>query len=176
MLIILFLSQLNYVLSFIRSMMYSLSIVNCLMLLYVTWIRPKLEYALVAWNSVISTDTQKLECIQQKFVSLCQIASCPIKILGMTTHFRSKMSQHSGQKIFPLMQSFITIYTGLRNCPSLLDNTELCVPVCNVRDSLMFSVTHKIYPSSRCIKAANTVCRNVDLFRKIITLWKQILY
>jgi hypothetical protein len=32
---------------------------------------PKLEYASVAWNSIISTDASKLERIQLKFVSLC---------------------------------------------------------------------------------------------------------
>jgi hypothetical protein len=36
-----------------------------------TLVRSKLEYAMVVWNSITSTDTNKLERIQQKFASFC---------------------------------------------------------------------------------------------------------
>jgi hypothetical protein len=60
------------VLGFVQTIMYSFSTIECLLLLYVTWIRPKMEYASFAWNSVISTETKKLEHIKWKFVFLNQ--------------------------------------------------------------------------------------------------------
>jgi len=40
----------------------------------------------------------------------------------------------------------------------------------------MFSVTYKIHPLDRCIQEANSVFKDVDIFRKPITVLKQILY
>jgi len=51
-----------------------------------------MEYASVAWNSVISTKTENLEHIKQKFVSLHQTISFPMSILAMMTHFNFKSS------------------------------------------------------------------------------------
>jgi hypothetical protein len=70
----------------------------------------------------------------------------------------------------------VNVYTGLNNCPSFLSNTALRVPVRNVKNSLTFFVTHKISPSPRCLKASNSVCRDVDIHRQPVTVLKQILY
>jgi len=40
----------------------------------------------------------------------------------------------------------------------------------------MFSVIYKIHPLARCMQAANSVCKDADIFRKPITLLKQMLY
>jgi hypothetical protein len=40
-------------------------------MLYFTLVRSKLEYAYVVWNSITTTDANKLERIQQKFAALC---------------------------------------------------------------------------------------------------------
>jgi hypothetical protein len=40
-------------------------------MLYFTLVRSKLVYASVVWNSITTTDANKLERIQQKFAALC---------------------------------------------------------------------------------------------------------
>jgi hypothetical protein len=55
----------------IRSITYSFSSLECLYVLYLTLVRPRLVCASVVWNSITSTDANKLERIQQKFTSVC---------------------------------------------------------------------------------------------------------
>jgi hypothetical protein len=47
------------------------SSLECLFRLYIAVVRSKVEYMSVVWNSVTSTDANKLELIQQRFVALC---------------------------------------------------------------------------------------------------------
>jgi hypothetical protein len=55
----------------IRSITYRFSSLECLYVLYSTLVRSRLEYTSVVWNSITSTDANKLERIQQKFASVC---------------------------------------------------------------------------------------------------------
>jgi hypothetical protein len=65
------LSQTIRLLGLIRTVTFSISSLQSLLMLYYTLFRPKLEYASVVWNSINSTDASKLERIQRNFVSLC---------------------------------------------------------------------------------------------------------
>jgi hypothetical protein len=40
----------------------------------------------------------------------------------------------------------------------------------------MFSITHKIFPSAKCIKSANWVSRDIDILRKPINVLNKVLY
>jgi hypothetical protein len=63
-------------LGFIRYITSSFSTPHSLSVLYTTFVRPKLEYASVAWNSVTSTDSSKLERLQIKFATLYHSRFC----------------------------------------------------------------------------------------------------
>jgi hypothetical protein len=65
-------SQAIRLLGLIRTETFSFSSLQSLLMLYYTSVRPKLEYASVAWNPITSTDASKLQRIQRKFVSLCR--------------------------------------------------------------------------------------------------------
>jgi hypothetical protein len=71
-------------LGLIRSITYRFSSLECLYVLYFTLVRSRLEYASVVWNSVTSTDANKLERIQQKFAFVCLYRFFPQVPCGYT--------------------------------------------------------------------------------------------
>lgn len=65
-------------LDLVLSVTFFFSSLECLYTLYYTLIEPKLEYATLVWNSITSTDADKLESTQQKLATLC--------LLRLSTH------------------------------------------------------------------------------------------
>jgi hypothetical protein len=64
-------SQCIKLLGLVRAITFPFSSIGSLYMLYCTLSRSKLEYASVVWNSVTTTDANKVERIQQKFAALC---------------------------------------------------------------------------------------------------------
>jgi hypothetical protein len=137
-------------------------------ILYFTLVRSKVEYASVVWNSITSTDANKLERIQQKFTALCFKRFFPqvnysydSALKQLNLHTLQKRRHHA-------VALFLTeVYRGSIHCPSALEIVGLRVPVRYIRDFPMFSVSSasKNCPSARCASAADVVCRDVDVFR-----------
>jgi hypothetical protein len=148
---------------------YSVSTLNNLLILYLTLVRPQLQYTSIVWNSKRFTDAKKLERSQRKFVALCQNCFFTydnvtyedfLKIMKLRTLHKRRLTP--GANVF-----FISVYFGLKCCPSLLDVTGIRVLPHNFRNSFLFIVTCKNTPSARRVSAAKYLCKDVDVSRKV---------
>jgi hypothetical protein len=134
--------------------------------LFITLVRSKLEYASVVWNSITSTNSNKLERIQQRFSALCfnrffpevHCYSLPLEQLKLHT---LRMMRHRFNVLF-----LIQVYLDSKFCPAVLEIVGLRVSLRYITDLTLFSVCSscKNCPSARCDSVANVVCRDVDVF------------
>ncbi|PNF20040.1 hypothetical protein B7P43_G05817 [Cryptotermes secundus] len=171
-------SQCAKLLGLVRNITYNFSSLDCMFSLYTTLVRSKLEYESVVWNSITSTDANKLERIQQRFAALCfkrffpqvhynySLALEELKLHTLCTR------RHRLDALF-----LIQVYFGSKFCPSALEIVGLRVPARYIRDFALFNVCSLFTncPSARCAAAANVVCRDVDVFGARNVLPKQIL-
>jgi len=87
------------------NIIYSFSTLESIWKLYLTPVRPKLEYASTVWNSIKSTDAKQLEGIQQKFVAQSQNHFFTLDHIRIFLHFWSIISCTTED--FILMQCFL---------------------------------------------------------------------
>jgi hypothetical protein len=124
-----------------RSITFNFSSLECILRLCITFVRSKLEYASVIWNSITSTYTNKLERIQQRFAAPCfnrffpQVHYCySIALENLKLHTLLMRRHH-------LDTLFLTqVYFGFKICPSVLEIVGLRVPARYIRDFALFNV------------------------------------
>jgi hypothetical protein len=66
----------------------------------------------------------------------------------------------------------LAVYNGYKFCPSLLETAGIRFPIRNFRDfpPLAVGFLRKNCPSARYATAANTVCKDVDIFSKYLVM------
>jgi hypothetical protein len=165
-------------LGLVHTLTFSFSSLDCLYMLYFTFIRSTLEYTSVIWNYIMTTDANKLERIQQKFAALCYNRFLPHVHYSYAEALKYLKLHTLHKRRYHLDALFlIQVYCGLKYCPSLLEAVSLRVPTRYLRDFSMFnfSPSSKNCPSSRCASAANVVCRDFNVFKTNIVSLSHIL-
>jgi hypothetical protein len=114
-------------LDLVRSISFNFSL-ECMLTLYITLVRSKLVYASVVWNSITSTDANKLELIQQRFSALCFYRFFPgahycysLALEELKLH-TLRMRRHRLDALF-----LTQVYLGFKFCPSVLEIVGLRV-------------------------------------------------
>jgi hypothetical protein len=162
-----------------RSITFTFSSLECMHRIYITLVRSRLQYVFVVWNSVISTDTNKLERIQQGSAALRfnrffpQVHYCYSLALEELKLHTLRVRRH-GLDVHFLTQ----VYLGSKFCPSVLEILGLRVSARYIRDFTSFNVCSscKNCSSARRASAANVVCRDVDVFDAKDVLLNHILH
>jgi hypothetical protein len=123
---------------------------------------------IIFWNSITSTDANKLKHIQHRFVALCFYRFFPRAYYCYSLALEELKLQTLRMMRHRLDALFLTqVYSGSKFCPSVLEIVGLRVPARYIRDFALFNVcsSNKNCPSARCASAANVVCQDVDVFR-----------
>jgi hypothetical protein len=105
-----------------RNITFSFSTLDSLLILYFSLIIPKLKYAFVVWNSITSTDAEKLERIQRKFVALWYN-----RFLSPDSNGYSYASalQYLQRRYQLDARIVIIAFLGFKSCPSTMDIIDL---------------------------------------------------
>jgi hypothetical protein len=120
-------------------------------MLYFAFVRSKLEYASVAWNSVTNTDSNKLERVQRKFAALCHERF----FQDVEYHYENTLQQLNLQTLHIERRHFnalllINVFSGTKYCPSVLETVGIRVPTRNIRNFTTFSCSFIHSLSARC--------------------------
>jgi hypothetical protein len=155
-------SQCVRTLGLTRTVTCPFSTLDSQLILHLTLVRPKLEYASTAWNSITATDAKKLERIQRQFVALCQnlFSTHDHVTFAAFLEFLKLHTPHDRRHHLDAL-FFISVYSGLKCCPSLLDTTGVRVPPRSIRNPSLFTATRKTLrqrdvfrPLTACVKPA----------------------
>jgi hypothetical protein len=164
---LIFFSHAMKLLGLIRTLTFSFSTVDTLLVLNFALVRSKLEYASVAWNSVTITDSNKLERVPRKYAALChkrifQDVKCHYDNILQKLNFRTL---HIRRRHFDAL--FLTyVFSGTKYCPFILETVGIRVPIRNIRNFTTFSCSFSQCLSAKCVSAANAVYKSTDIFSK----------
>jgi hypothetical protein len=152
-------------LGLIRTIKLSFSSLDSLQMPYTATVRSKLEYASVVWNSMTNTDSNKLERMETKFAALCHNNFFPQDI---GYHYINTLDKLNLQTLQVRRRHtdalfLINVFRGTKFCPSVLEAVGLRVPTRKIGNFSMFSCSSSHCPTARCVSAANSVCKFVDI-------------
>jgi hypothetical protein len=125
-----------------------------------------------------STNASDLKCIQWKFLALC------CSRFFSQTHYRyvnaiGHINFHSLCTGKLHLDAFfrVNIYNGFKCYPSWLETVGTHIPIRNFTHFSLFAVgsSRRTCPSARCASAANTVCKDTDIFSKHLVTFNDIL-
>jgi hypothetical protein len=155
-------------LGLIRIIAFYFSTLDSLLMLYIAIIRSKLEYGSIVWNSITNTDSNKLERIQRKFAALCHNRS----FQDVYYHYNNILDKLNLQTLHVRRRHIdalflINVFRGTKFCPSVLQAVGLRAPTRMIRNVSTFSCSSSHCPTARCVLAANSVCKFVDIFSKL---------
>jgi hypothetical protein len=124
-------------LGLIRTLTFSFSTLDSLLILFFALVRSKLEYASVAWNSVTATDSNKLERVQKKCCPLPQKIFYDIEYhYDITLEQLNLQTLHVRRRHIDALFS-INAFCGTKYCPSVLETVGLRVPTRNIHVQLL---------------------------------------
>jgi hypothetical protein len=116
-------------LGLVRSVTINFSSFEYFVVLYFTLVRSKVEYASIVSNSVASTDTNKLERIQQNFAALCFNLFFPQFHCSYALDLDQLKFHTQRKRRYHLDALFITLVCrGFKFCSSLLESVGGRVP------------------------------------------------
>jgi hypothetical protein len=108
-------------LGLVSSITFTFSCLEYMYRLYVTLFRSKLEYGTLIWNSMTSTDANKLERIQQRISAVCFNYFFPQVNYSYSVSLEELKLHTLGMRRYCLDELFlIQVYLGYKFCPSVL--------------------------------------------------------
>lgn len=165
-------SKANKMLGFIKRSTLSFKNVQALRMLYISLVRPVLEYCVVAWAPSYETQISRLEHVQHKFLKL---VSYKLMLQGIhldTTNTSTYLNLPTlnRRRIFYDLSFIYKLMNNLINSPYLLSEINIHVPPRNTRSPLIFKPKfHRTCygchtPLNRMTINYNTYGANIDTF------------
>lgn len=155
--------------------------IRTLIILYLSFIRPIMEYCCVVWAPSYITHIKRLERIQRKFVKLlCFKSGIPFHELSYEYHLQYFSLPHliSRRKFYDIMFAF-KVLNNIIKCPDIVVMFALHVPIHTLRKNRIFDIEYhrtnygKHSSLVRVCKHTNDV--NLDLFSENMSLFRRHL-
>jgi hypothetical protein len=157
-------SQALKLLGQIRFITCSFSCLDSPRVLYITLISWKLNHASSVWNNLISWKTYKENLEIYAVIDLFSPTPCVIMSQYWIIHI--KILYFRRQNLDTLF--LINVFKNKVDCCSIMDNVGLRVPTKQIRGFSTFNLNNvwRLSSSSKCVTAANSFCKSLDVFNK----------
>lgn len=145
--------------------------IYCLRMLYVSLVRPMVEYGCCVWSPHYNVHINIIERVQRKFINFVKykfgLQHLDYNSILLALNLEPLHVRRKNLGILLLHK----LVTSTIDAPELLGAINFRVPTCGVRDNAVFSIPYharqySYFTSlSRLMRDANGTCRDVDFFR-----------